>query len=263
MRDMRCARALALALLCTSCGFNPTRAESLVDASIDAAIDAARATPDVAGDAVKAPAIVAVQSLDPGFKDESPVSTSLTVHAGNLLLVATYATEVATVKVSDSGGLAWGNLATYSNTNLDCPEVQIQYWYAEVTSTISTTVSVAQADADALGLHVIEYSGVSTATPIDGQAGLVASAASNATTTGPITNAHADATVAFFADANGFGTMTPGAGWNQRGLDSGFYTMVTDDAPGALPGTFTPDGQLPAGSVDDCWVAAAVALRAQ
>jgi|HubBroStandDraft_6_1064221.scaffolds.fasta_scaffold73221_2 hypothetical protein len=260
---MRCARALALALVCTSCGFNPTRSDTLVDASIDAPIDAARATPDVAVDAAPVPAIVAVQSLDPGFLDASSVAISMTAHVGNLLLVATYATLVGPVEVSDTGGLSWTSLPTYSNTNVECPEVQIQYWYAEVTTTISTTVTVAQSDADALGLHVIEYSGVMTATPIDGQIGLVPTTASSSTTTGPITTAHADATVAFFADANGFGTMTPGTGWNQRGLDSGFYTLVTDDAPGAPPGTYTPGGNLPEGKNDDCWVATAVALRAR
>ncbi len=258
---MRCARALTL-VVCTSCGFNPTRAEGLVDASSDAAVDAARA-PDATVDAAPVPAIVAVQSVDPGFEDASSIPITLTAQAGNLLLAATYATLVGPVAVSDSAGLTWTSLPAYSNTDLDCPEVQIQYWYAEVTSTISTTVTVTQSDADALGMHVIEYSGVATATPIDTQLGYVAPAASSATTTGSITTAHVGAVVAFFADANGFGTMTPGAGWNQRGVDSGFYTLVVDNTPGALPGAFTPDGQLPDGKNDACWVAAAVALRGQ
>ena len=91
----------------------------------------------------------------------------------------------------------------------------------------------------------------------------MATTASNDMTTGPITTTHFDATVALFADVNGSGTMVAGAGWNERGLDSGFYTLVIDNTPGAAAGTFTPSGQLPVSIDDSCWLSAAFALRAR
>lgn len=262
---MRCALALTLAVVGSACGFNPNRSEGVADASIGSTVDAAPTqTADAAVDAALPSAIVAVQSVDPGYQDATHISISITAHAGNLLLAATYASAIVPVAVADTGGLSWTSLTTYSKAqDANCPAVQIQYWYAAVATTMSTTITITQSDAAALGMHIIEYSGVATESPIDTQLGVVAPQASNAMTTGPVTTTHFDATVALFADVNGSGTMIPGTGWNQRGLDSGFYTLVIDDTPGASPGTYTPAGQLPASKDDGCWVAAAVALRAR
>ena len=69
--------------------------------------------------------------------------------------------------MSDTTGLVWTSLPTYlKHADTDCPEAQIQFWYTTVANAISTSVTIAQPDAAALGMHVIQYSGVDLDAPM-------------------------------------------------------------------------------------------------
>jgi hypothetical protein len=57
------------------------------------------------------------------------------------------------------------------------------------------------------------------------------------------------------------GTMTPGATWIQRSIETPFYIIVEDNIPGAPAGTYAPDAALPSGVNDACWVGVAAAFR--
>ena len=257
-------RRFVVAAACAGCSFAPHEAPS------DAALGGSDAhvvdspPPDAMADG-GVPAIVAVQSVDPGYQEATSFAVPITTTTGDFLLAATYASAIGPVTVSDSSNLTWTSLPAVSLSDPSdiCPDAQVQLWYAVVSIPTTTTVTVAQNGAAALGMHVVEYGGVASASPIDVHDGRIAPSASNAMSTAPLATTSFDAVVALFADVQGAGTMAAGSGWNLRGHDDGFYTLVVDNTPGAAAGTYTPSGFLPTGTTDDCWLATVVALKAR
>jgi len=114
-----------------------------------------------------------------------------------------------------------------------------------------------------LGLMLAEYSGVDLTATTEAQGGENAPmTGSNAMLIGPLTMSADSVVISFFADSSGHGSMMPGAGWTPRAWDSGFYSMLEDNAPtGAPAGTIEPDAALPTSVNDMCWVGVAAAFR--
>jgi hypothetical protein len=258
-------RAVVVVAL-AACSFDPQGQPSDAARAGDArALDSAT-TPgaDAAPlDAFVAPMIAAVQSLDPGYQEANEVDIAIDGSAGDILIAATYASQISSLTVSDSTQLTWTPLTTYTESATDCPALQTQFWYTVLAASVQTTVAVKQPDHMALGMHLVEYSGVSMTSPIDASVGMAAPSTSMTVTAPAITTAHSDAVVGLFADINGAGSMTAGSGWIKRGNDNNFYTLLVDNTPGAGAGTFTPTASLPTGVDDACWIGAAIALHAR
>jgi hypothetical protein len=111
-----------------------------------------------------------------------------------------------------------------------------------------------------MGLLLVEYSGLA-ADPLDGSAGMPAPRASNTMTTGALTTTSFDVLVAAYHDSNGSGTMVPGAGFTVLALDTVSYAMIADQQ--APPGSYEATARLPGTTMDACWVASMIALRAR
>jgi hypothetical protein len=217
--------------------------------------------PDAPGDTAPdapPPDLAFVQQVDPGYARAATIAVPITLTAGNFLIAATYANIVGTaVTISDTATSTWTPLTAHEMTGC-APRLQL--FYTTVAASGADTVTVSQTGATALGVHLVEYSGV-IATPIEVESGQVAPAASNALSPPALSTTHKTTIVALFGDLQGVGTMTAGTGWTQRGLDTQFYTILVDNAPGADAGTYTPTANLPGTTSDACWTAAAVALR--
>jgi hypothetical protein len=253
-----------VAIASSACSFEPSQARA-IDAARTA--DAQRLDATDGADAAMLDAyvpadVVAIQSLTKPYGTDDDFSLLISATHGDVLIAATYASEIGAVSVTDSAGLSWTSLTRRSENTGPCDEVEAQFWYAVLASDVTTTVDLHQTDAAAIGMQLIEYSGVSTTSPIDGDVGGAAPNSTMNLTTPPITTSHDGAVLAIFADVEGGGMMTPGSGWTARGSDTEFFTLLVDNAPGSAAGTFVPSGGLPGGA-SNCWVGAAIGLRAR
>ena len=88
-----------------------------------------------------------------------------------------------------------------------------------------------------------------------------AAGASSNVHAGPIVAAGPGLVYAVFHDSVGGGTMTPGTGYMARVFDTAAYAMAEDQMI-AAGGTFDPDGMLPSGKNDACWVGSALVFAA-
>jgi hypothetical protein len=248
-------RGAALVLI-ASCGFSPGQSSGRADGSaspdarvtIDAAIDAGLEVPQM------------VQAMDPGYTaTQGMIAIQINATAGNLLVAATYTADLTgALTVTDTAGLTWKSAAAISAPGC-APSLQM--WYAPVLATASNTVTVTQTGSSALGMELVEYSGIDTATPVDTSGGAVAPAAASVVDSGLIVTNAPDVLVALFADLNGTGAMTAGSGLTQRGIDSNFYTLLGDDVPGITASSLHLTATLPNGKNDACWTASVLALR--
>jgi len=191
-------------------------------------------------------------------------SATLTETAGDLVVAAVYWDEDPdTVTLADTAGLAWTALPAQvipsgcGGTTGNATGAQL--YYATVATTGANTVTVTQTSGtQPLGVMVAEYANVATTPDVD--SGQVAPAASHAVQAAPLTTTGAGVVIAFFNETQQFGTLTAGSGYSAEALDTNFPNMYED---AFLPaGTHAPDGALPAGQSDACWVAIAVAFRA-
>jgi hypothetical protein len=268
-------RSCAVAVACAACSFSPSNAQQPIDASrgVDTRTsDAGSSTRSIDAplDAFVAPAIKPIQSVvEPYVTGDDDFTLPISASKGDIVVAATYVSAVAAVTVTDTQQLTWTPLTAYAETDgkksdtSACPEVQVQFWYAAIADAVTTNVTVHQAGAPALGMNLVEYAGVSTTSPIDGDVGAAAPDVTSTLSTPPLATSHFDAVVAVWADVAGAGVMTAANGWTPRGSDVGFYTLVVDNTPGSDAGTFTPTGALPNGVDEGCWVGAAMALRAR
>jgi hypothetical protein len=80
-------------------------------------------------------------------------------------------------------------------------------------------------------------------------------------TTGALTTTSFDVLVAAFHDSNGSGTMVPGPGFAVLALDTSSYAMIADQQ--VTPGSHEATANLPGTTMDACWVASMIALRAR
>lgn len=265
--------AAALAFL-AGCQFSPSLAAMAADAGSDSppAIDAPGAPPPpgidapaITGDAAGFATPALIQAKDPGYTTTGSLAIALDLTAGDLVVAATYTSDLDdAVAVTDTAGLAWKPVAAIG---ADAPDKSrscapsLQLWYAAVVATGSDTVTLAQARSFALGMELVEYAGLVTDSPVDQSGGQVAPAASATCDTGAITTTDRDVLVAVFADLQNTGTMAAGSGIVARGVDTGFYAMYGDDAPGVPPGSYALTAHLPEDADDDCWSASVLALR--
>jgi hypothetical protein len=250
----------AVVLLLAGCHFHagtaaPSDAE--IDASIDAPADAmadamADATPDA-----PPPPIEFVQAVAPGYVADVMVSVPITATTGNLIVAATYTSLIGTQPtITDSAGLTWTPLTAREATASCAPRLQL--WYAFSTTSLANTVTLALPSSSYMGMHLLEYSGV-TAAPVLAEAGQVAPASTNMATTGDVITPGFGVTVTFYADLSGAGTITVPSPWTARAIDTAYYTLEADNIPGTIAGTITPGATLPA--TDNCWTATAAAFR--
>ena len=197
--------------------------------------------------------------MDPGYTGLGTLAIKLDLSAGDLVVAATYTSDLTGVlTVTDTLALSWTSVAAV--TTAGCAP-RLQLWYAPVTAAGSDTVTVSQTGSTALGMELVEYSGLATVSPVDTSVGTVATVASNVVDPGAIVTTSPDVLVALFADLNGIGTMTAGPGVVERGLDSNFYTLYGDDVPGSAAGSHDLTAMLPGTTSDACWTANVVALR--
>jgi hypothetical protein len=134
-------------------------------------------------------------------------------------------------------------------------------FYATIPRSGMVTVTANQPEGPGnMGLFIVEYSGLA-ADPLDGSAGMPAGRVSNAMTAGALTTTSFDVLVSAFHDSNGSGTMVPGPGFTVLGLDTTSYAMIADQQ--APPGSYEATAALPGTTMDACWVASAIALRAR
>jgi hypothetical protein len=201
-----------------------------------------------------------VQIAAPGYQMATSVTVAITPTVGDLLVAATYwHTSPDTISLSDSSGLAWQPLDIAEQASC---QTEAQLWYAPTTVAGPDLVTVRQSiGTRPLGLMIAEYSAIDLAAPIDAHVALAAPIATDQLTTGVVTPTHRALVVAFFNDTNGGGMMVPGASWTPRAWDLPFYVMLEDDVPDGASAAVVPDGALPSGHNDNCWVGVAAAFR--
>lgn len=258
---MRCA-VVAVIAMSIGCGFDAGAAA--IGGGGDAAVTIGDAplvpmpdaTPDATPDAPAPPMMV--QSIDPGYT-VTTLTIPIALTAGNLVIVAAYTSTLdLPIVLTDTAHLTWASTPAILKAASCAP--QLQLFYAQVPATEMDSVTITQSSLS-IGAHVVEYSGLAATSPVDVAGGMVAPAASNVVTTGTITTTASDMVFALFADLNGTGAMTAGSDWIARGTDTGFYTLIVDDAPGVAPGAIVATATLPGNKSDACWTSAAVALR--
>jgi hypothetical protein len=239
-----------LALLgCGRVGFGPRAADASVDAPPDA--------PPV-------PAMF-VQARQPTSGSMPAITTSLDLGANDLVLVSVHwNNSTATVAVSDTLGLAWQPTPQVSKPSGCQPPgnaTNLQVFYARVGAGGLDTITGMQSDtsgADPMGMLVVEYA---QAGAIDAMSSQVAAVASSNVHAGPINATGPGLVYAVFHDSVGGGTMTAGTGYTARVFDTAAYAMAEDQMI-ASGGTYDPDGMLPSGKNDACWVGSALVFAA-
>ncbi|HEY1553203.1 MAG TPA: hypothetical protein VGF94_00140 [Kofleriaceae bacterium] len=215
-------------------------------ARLDARLDAALAVPAL------------IQVMEPTYSSTS-LAVSAGIRAGDLLVVATYTSDLSdALAVTDSDLATWTSVPAVAM--IGCAP-RLQFWYTTAVTTDADVVTVTQANATAIGMAVLEYTGLDTESPVDVAGGVVAPAAGGIADPGPLVTTQPDVIVGVYADLDGVGTITAGTGLTERGVDTQFYALVGDDVPGVVAGSYDLAAALPAGTDDACWTAAVVALR--
>jgi hypothetical protein len=243
----------SLALLAIGCGEvleDPSPAPADAVTSVDSAPDAAVSIKSVR---VDTPTTVNAPSIS---------SSRLPLSAGNIVIaVAYWSDRTHLITVSDSSGMTWKSVGRQSIAAGCGAGTNLQMFYATVPSSGMVTVTATQPEgAGNMGLFVVEYSGLA-ADPLDGSAGMPASRVANVMTAGSLTTTSFDVLVAAFHDSNGSGTMVPGQGFTALGFDTTSYAMIADQQ--APPGSYEATARLPGATMDACWVASVIALRAR
>jgi hypothetical protein len=241
----------------------PADADGAEDSAADVVVDGPAPDASDAGSDAPTGAITFVQAVEVPWVSSSTISATLTVTAGNLLVVAAYWSSTSPVTVADTLGNTW--TSTTQSPGTSCPGSGVaQIWYAMNANGGADTVTVTAPAGSGPGLTVLEYAGVATSNALEWQANKATSSASSAMDTPDVTTfSPVDVVVAIFQDVNGLGSMTPGTGYTARARDTNFYAMVEDDLPGVGPGNHAVTATLPAGKNDGCWTGAAVAFKAR
>lgn len=235
-------------------GSSSTSQPPEADASADADASTTEGGPD-------AGAITFLQAVHSDYVTAKTNSATLSVGAGSALVVATYENGTQAMSVSDTLGNTW--VAATMTAGTSCSTSVGKLWYALNAKGGPDTVTVTVASTTDIGITVAEYAGVALASALDAQSAAIAPSSSNAMAAPSLTTTAARSViVALFHDTYGGGTMTPGAGFVARARDTGFYTLLQDDAPGVGPGVHPVTAALPVGTSDACWGGMAVALKA-
>ena len=166
--------------------------------------------------------------------------------------------------VSDSLGDAWTSLpieelvdsANCGSAPLTASGTQI--WYSQAATTGTNVVTITQmATTQQWGIFLLEYSGVGA---LDTSSGQLAPASTTVASVPPLTTSGTDLFVVQLSDVLNAGDLVAGSGFTAELLEPTFPNMLED---AVLPaGTYTPNGMLPPGHNDPCWVGAAAAFHA-
>src|SRR5689334_3798572 len=102
------------------------------------------------------------------------VSFNTATTAGNLIVVYVnpVPNQVTTISVSDSAGNLYSSAAsTYTTFTTGGPQCQMSqgFYYATNIKGGADTVTATRSEAAGMGLVILEYSGVATISPLDGQ----------------------------------------------------------------------------------------------
>ncbi len=211
------------------------------------------------------PFVERVQTSNPMFVNGGSISATLSLTADHTVLAVAYWNDSGhTISVADTSGATWTALPRQSvptgcSNNLGA---NTQIFYATIAATGSSTITATQSVATSpLGMFVAEYAGLRAANVIDASGGNAATVAGNAMSAGTLQSTGTGVIVAVFHDSQSSGTMVPGPGMAVMELDTLSYALL-----GEVPvtaGSYTVSASLPAGRMDACWVASAVALRAR
>jgi hypothetical protein len=244
----------SLALLAIGCGDvinNPSHVPDDALTSMDGAPDAPVRIKTVR---VDTPTTVSAQSIS---------SSPLPLSAGNLVIAVPYWSDrTHQVAISDSSGaITWKSVERQSVAQGCAGGTNLQMFYATIPSSGMVTVTATQPEGPGnMGLFIVEYSGLAS-DPLDGSTGMPAGRVSNVMTAGALTTTSFDVLIAAFHDSNGSGTMVPGPGFTVLGVDTTSYAMIADQQ--ASPGSYEATARLPGTTMDACWVASVIALRAR
>jgi hypothetical protein len=251
---IRACPLFSLALLATGCGHvlkDPSQVPEDAVTPVDGAPDAPVMIKTVR---VDTPTTVNAQRIS---------SSPLPLSAGNVVIaVAYWSDRTHQIAVTDSSGaITWKSIARQSVAQGCAGGTNLQMFYATVPSAGMVTVTATQPEGPGnMGLFVVEYSGLA-ADPLDGSAGMPAGRVSNMMTAGTLTTTSFDVLVAAFHDSDGSGMMLPGPGFAVLALDTTSYAMIADQQ--ASPGSYEATARLPGATMDACWVASVIALRAR
>jgi hypothetical protein len=223
-----------------------------------------RVSPDALVDTPAPIQLVEVQA--PGYASAAMVQVRIGQIADDFLVAAVYWNESPdTVTLTDTSGLAWTSMPSQVVTTAGCGGTTgnatgAQLYYAQVSATGSNLITVTQTSGtQPLGLMLLEYSGIATANELDTSSAQLAPMASSTVSVPAFTTTGTGVIVAFFNDTTSTGSYTPGAGYTLEALDTGFPNLLEDAIVPA--GTYMPDGALPSGHNDACWVGIAAAFR--
>ncbi|HSS01386.1 MAG TPA: hypothetical protein VLM79_30210 [Kofleriaceae bacterium] len=244
----------SLALLVIGCGDVVKDPSQVPDGAVTPIDSAPDAPAQIRSVRVDTPPTVGGQSIS---------SSPLPLTAGNTVIaVAYWSDSTHHVAISNSAAaFTWKSIARQSVAQGCGPGTNLQMFYATIPSSGTVTVTATQPEGPGnMGLFVVEYSGLA-ADPLDGSAGMPAGRVSSVMTAGALTTTSFDVLVAAFHDSAGSGTMVPGPGFAVVGLDTTSYAMVADQQ--ASPGSYEATARLPGTTMDACWVASVLALRAR
>jgi hypothetical protein len=127
------------------------------------------------------PSVALVQEASVPFGGSGTVTLAYPsdVTAGHLLICLVATSSNSTVSnVSDTVGSTWARTDRADNTGL---VVDMELWWAKAAGSGADTVSCTVSGSDNIGLHIMEVSGIVSATPVD-MHGLV-----NTNVAGPVT----------------------------------------------------------------------------
>ena len=197
--------------------------------------------------------------------DEMTASASVSVMPGSLILAIPYWDDsLQAVTVTDTLNNTWvaKSLESIPDGCYNTYGSNVQIFYAISSGVGTTTITATQAQAGmAFGMFVARYEGVAAMNPEDGSIGMTAPTSSSEMTAGELTTTGYDLIVAGFHDSKGLGMMT---------AETPLTAVVTDtDAIALYADAMVPadhyalSAMLPASDSNPCWVAAAIAFRAQ
>jgi hypothetical protein len=158
--------------------------------------------------------------------------------------------------VTDSVGNTYA--ATVSTSNPQQGVLQI--FYAARAAPGATTVTLTtSAPINYMGLAIFEYAGLAGSNVLEGSAGHGATSSTVSASTPPLTTSAASSLLfAAFADPNGSGAITPGAGWSPL-VTNGQFAMLAEARIVSTSGPLSATATL--SKADSRWVALIAAFQ--
>ena len=226
------------------------------DAGVDAGLD-------VEGDAAQP--IALVQQAGSDFIVETASQASQTFgmanSAGNTLIVLGFWDTLGyAATVTDSVGNTYESTPVATNPGQQTA-LQIFYVPRAAPGENTITITMASGFSSYVGLTIFEYTGLAGANVLEGSAYQAAPGSTSAAMTPLLTTSYPRSLLfAGFADDDGSGTISPGAGWTTLVTNPNFY-MIAEARIVDSTGKFSATATLP--STDDQWVGLIAAFAAE